>query len=774
MLLMKHKLLFLGVLFILYQNIGFAQLTPMFEWSSMLPYNQAKCVTEADEYVYVGTSTGLVRVAKSDYSIRRFSKEDGMADFDIAALGYSNSTQSLIIGYKNGNIDVLIGGEFYNLPEIINSGSISTKVIHSITVKNNLAYICAGYGISIVDLNNRKFKSTAKFQPAGQPEFSVYDIAIDEHKIYAATAKGLYEYSDLNLFEDFGSWNLMSGLPNGHFTFAEIFNNKLYTVYSNLATHAIDDDDTLFFLNGTNFVPSTEVVNATITGLKENRNKLVINYKTSGINYVLAKNIDWSDYVSTTNAYFSNTSASVYAQDGKIYIPDFYFGLVVLHASEHVDLISVPGPFSNRARKITFQDNTINIASGGFSPNFGDAYIGEGLFFNKDNNWSFQNFLNQPLLIGASDFVCLANDPKSKNTVYAGALTGGLYKFEDQICVQKYDYASTGGLIGTASKSSVYAIQPDEKGNLFIAHNGATPVSILKQDGSIISFPIPYVNSSDKILDIVHVTNDIVWFATYGKGIIAIKHENYVPTNVRQLTTAVGNGKLTSMSVTSIKKDKDGEVWAGTINGFTIFYNPQSVFTSGVNIDASQPIVKADDGNNEPVLKGANILSITVDGGNRKWICMQGAGVTLLSEDGFKIEQSFTKSNSPLLGDNVFNADIDPKTGMVYFSTENGISIFRSNATEATDKFEDVYAFPNPVRPGYNGYVTITGLAEGAEVKITDSNGQLIYETFAKGGTATWNLYSFNGQKAKSGVYLVFTNGEQKKSKHVTKILIMQ
>lgn len=774
MLLMKHKFILLGLLFILCQTIGYSQLTPMFEWSSMLPYNQAKCVTEAGDYVYVGTSTGLVRVAKSDYSIRRFSKEDGMADFDIAALGYSNTSQSLIIGYKNGNIDVLVGGEFYNMPEIYNSGSISTKIIHSITVKNNLAYLCAGYGISIVDLNNRKFKSTARFQPAGQPEFSVYDIAIDEHKIYAATAKGLYEYSDVNLFEDFGSWNLMSGLPNGHFNFTEIFNNTLYVVYSNQLTNAIDDDDTLFIMNGTNFVPSTEIVNATITGLKENRNKLVINYKTGITNYVLAKNTDLSDYVLSTNAYFTNTSSSIYAQDGKIYVPDYYFGLAVLHANEHVDLISVPGPFSNRTRKISFQENTVNIASGGFSPNFGEAYIGEGLFFNKDNNWSFQNYLNQPLLVGSVDFVCLANDPKSSKTLYAGALIGGLYKFEDQICVQKYDFSNTGGLIGTATKTSVFALQPDEKGNLFIAHNGSTPISILKQDGNIVSFPVPLLNSSDKVLDILHVTNDIVWIATYGKGILAVKHENFTPTNFRQLTTAVGNGKLTSLSVTSIKKDKDGEVWAGTVNGFTIFYNPQSVFTTGVNIDASQPIVKADDGNNEPVLKGANIANITVDGGNRKWICMQGAGVTLLSEDGFTIEQAFTKSNSPLLGDNVYNADIDPNTGMVYFSTENGISIFRSNATEATDSFEDVYAFPNPVRPGYTGYVTITGLADDAEVKITDTNGQLIYETFAKGGTATWNLHSFSGVKARSGVYLVFANGEAKKSKHVTKILIMQ
>ena len=185
-------------------------------------------------------------------------------------------------------------------------------------------------------------------------------------------------------------------------------------------------------------------------------------------------------------------------------------------------------------------------------------------------------------------------------------------------------------------------------------------------------------------------------------------------------------------------------------------------------------MVKAEDGNNEPILKGANVYNITVDGGNRKWISMAGSGVSLLSDDGFTILQSFTKTNSPLLSDVVYSADIDASSGDVYFSTDLGICSYRSDATEAEDQFGDVYAFPNPVRPGYSGYVTIKNLAQDAEVKITDANGQLIYETIANGGTAVWNMESFGGQRAKSGIYLVFANGAERKAKHVAKILVMQ
>lgn len=772
---MKSKFILLSIIALLLQLKGFAQLTPMFEWSSVLPYNGGQCVSEADDYIYLGTTTGIVRIAKADNSIRRFSKEDGMADLNVSAIGYSNSANALIIGYKNGNIDVKVGDEFYNLPELYNSGSISNKVIYSITVKNNLAYVCAGYGISIIDLNTRKFKSTAKFQPAGQPEFAVYDIALSNSLIYAATAKGVYAYNETNLFEDFGSWTLTSGLPNGHFSFVEFFNNTLYVVFSNQLTNAIDDNDTLYSLNGSNFTPLPEFYDNSINGLKENRNKLCITQKST-VNgpKITVKNSNLSNFVTSAFDYYSNSSTGLFADNQKTYIPDAFYGLLVLSESGYIDFVSASGPLSNRTRKITFYNDIINIATGGFTGTYGQAYIGEGMFFKNGETWSYQNFINQPLMSTMVDMVTLINDVKKPNINYAGALVGGLYKFEDQICTQVYDYNTTGGVIGTSTKTTVTAIKSDADGNVFFAHNGATPIAILKQDGTILPFPVANLNATDKVLDILHINKEIVWIATYNKGIIAVKHSELMPQNFRFLNTNVGSGKLTSMNVTSIALDKDGEVWAGTNNGFTVFYNPQSVFTQGINIDASQPIVKADDGKNEPMLKGANITSITVDGGNRKWICTQGAGVTLLSEDGFIIEHSFTKSNSPLLSDNVFNADIEPKSGMVYFSTENGISVFRSNASEADEEFSDVYSFPNPVRPGYNGYVTITGLANDSEVKITDTNGQLVYETIAHGGTAIWNLHGYNGIKARSGVYLVFANGSEKKAKHVTKILIMQ
>ena len=68
--------------------------------------------------------------------------------------------------------------------------------------------------------------------------------------------------------------------------------------------------------------------------------------------------------------------------------------------------------------------------------------------------------------------------------------------------------------------------------------------------------------------------------------------------------------------------------------------------------------------------------------------------------------------------------------------------------------------FPNPVRPNYNGTIAISGMVTNANVKITDTYGNLVYQTTALGGQAIWNGKNFDGQRVATGVYLVFSTDE--------------
>ena len=51
-------------------------------------------------------------------------------------------------------------------------------------------------------------------------------------------------------------------------------------------------------------------------------------------------------------------------------------------------------------------------------------------------------------------------------------------------------------------------------------------------------------------------------------------------------------------------------------------------------------------------------------------------------------------------------------SGEIFIGTSKGLVSYQSNATEAAKSFkkEEVYAYPNPVRPDYTGVITITGL----------------------------------------------------------------
>ena len=68
---------------------------------------------------------------------------------------------------------------------------------------------------------------------------------------------------------------------------------------------------------------------------------------------------------------------------------------------------------------------------------------------------------------------------------------------------------------------------------------------------------------------------------------------------------------------------------------------------------------------------------------------------------------------------------------------------------------ENVWAYPNPVRPGYTGPITITGIKNGATVKIVTSSGSLVNEGSAENGQYKWYGLDRNGQRVASGVYMV-------------------
>ena len=230
---------------------------------------------------------------------------------------------------------------------------------------------------------------------------------------------------------------------------------------------------------------------------------------------------------------------------------------------------------------------------------------------------------------------------------------------------------------------------------------------------------------------------------------------------------------MTTNGFYCLTEDKNGAIYIGTGNGLAICTNPSSVPTSE-NLVINRPTREATDGSLSYFLDGEQINAIAVDGGNRKWIGTQNSGVFLISEDASETIKNFTTSNSPILSNTVISLAIDPVNGRVYIGTDKGITSYLSDATEGKENYSNVYAYPNPVRPEDIDQVTIAGLMENSNVKITDLSGNLIYQGKSVGGQLTWNCRNHSGSRVATGIYLVLAATQDSKESVVTKIMIVK
>ena len=144
-------------------------------------------------------------------------------------------------------------------------------------------------------------------------------------------------------------------------------------------------------------------------------------------------------------------------------------------------------------------------------------------------------------------------------------------------------------------------------------------------------------------------------------------------------------------------------------------------------ITAENPIVTQvkvprNDGTNlaDYLLSGIDINCMAIDKSNRKWFGTNGNGVYLISSNNISQILHFTDKNSSLLSNNIESIAINNNTGEVFFGTSNGLCSYMSNIRNEGEGMtkENVYAYPNPVRPDYTSAITITGLDDNANVKI--------------------------------------------------------
>jgi len=226
---------------------------------------------------------------------------------------------------------------------------------------------------------------------------------------------------------------------------------------------------------------------------------------------------------------------------------------------------------------------------------------------------------------------------------------------------------------------------------------------------------------------------------------------------IKRSTFMDQNGNsLMPATLMCLAQDRNNRIWIGTPNGIIIIPEDVDFFTSN---SCYRIIIPRNDGTGlgDYLLGDEQVNCIAVDGGNRMWIGTANSGVYVIEEDTI-IVAHFTETNSLLPSNAVQSITFEPIRGDIFVGTNRGIASYRTDASEAKETMEEAYAYPNPVRPGYGGAVSIIGLMENTTVNIIDAGGNLVCKTRSNGGTAVWDGNLPDGTRATPGIYTAVCN----------------
>jgi hypothetical protein len=414
-------------------------------------------------------------------------------------------------------------------------------------------------------------------------------------------------------------------------------------------------------------------------------------------------------------------------------------------------------PYTHHITEITLRGKKVFVATRGADQNLNPLGAQEGVYLrNDDGQWRRFNGDSNPELINGSDtqkdWWRVTPDPEAERFWNDDGSDSEYFTAGNSVL-------GNGGTSGS-NRTIIGGMAFDEDGNLWLNNYGASkPIAVVKPDGQIKNFSAPFPVATQVVVD----ASGYKWFAgALGNGILVYDSgadlDDPSDDQYRQISPA--NSVLATNGIGCLAVDLDGDVWVGTDGGLYSFECGSNVFSTTSPCRGTRQIITVD-GFGGYLLQDENIRTIAVDGANRKWVGTDN-GIFVQSPDGRTTVARYTATNSPLLSNTVYDIAINGQTGEAWIGTSAGLLSLRIDATEGGRvNSPKTYAYPNPVRPDYDGPIAIYGLARDANVKITDVAGHLVYEGTALGGQAVWDGRDYLGRRAASGVYLVYATSSE-------------
>lgn len=771
-------------------QICFSQSNNSYLWAGYFSYNKVVATQSAEDKIVVGSENAIFIYTPTTNTYQTISTIEGLSGDNISTLHYSSHYDVLLVGYHSGLIEIynLSNQDVLKVVDILNKASIppENKTINHFFENDNMVYISTNYGISLYDLATFEFGDTYYIGNNGS-QIQVRETKILEENIYAATSSGIKmaNINNTNLI-DFQFWNT---LAVGNFYEIDVLSETIYVVESGTE---------LFELSGSTLISALNFSNP-ILDLKTENNYILVTTQSTVYRYLPGLTLlDTFSLNSSFDTFF--TTAQVV--NNSIYLGTENYGLLKPLAQGPVDYEEIypTGPLRNDAFSLHHSYGNLWITFGDYTPSFNPNPSKAIGFSNYDGSiWknisydSIQQAVEKPVY----NLNAIATNPTNSNQLFISSFQHGILNYKINTSIELLDDSNSAleSLLAPGSPGyksiRVSDLKFDNQGQLWSltskinnALKKYNPSTNQWQSYSFDTLIEDPINDELGFGDLVIAPDDTKWIGSYRNGVIVFNE------NGNQIAKIQGEDEanLPIDHISALAIDQNNILWIGTHKGLRVLYNTTNFFTE--ETVSTSPIIILEDGLPRELLELQFITDIIVDGSNNKWISTVDAGVFYLSSDGQNTIYHFTMDNSPLPSNTVTAMAQNKNDGTIYFGTSRGLVSFSAGGSSPSNSLEDVFIYPNPVRPEFNielDRIKVKNLSENVNIKITDVEGNLVAEAQSNtnlrfkgynleidGGTAYWNGKNLTNHPVASGVYVVLISDLDELETRVLKIMLIR
>ena len=726
------------------------------QWTLHPSYYNLQEVVATKHAVFARADGSLFCVDREDEHIEYWNKSTGLSGSMVAHMAYDPHSGQLIIAYENGQIDLLSDeSKVTPMPDISMKAGAMPVTINDIYVGSRNSYLAMEFGILAINTKKAEISDTY-YIGSEASSIAIQHIVEQGDSLYAFSFDRLYKASLKDNLVDYTFWKYDS-VPTEKVRQVAVYQGHIYALFA---------DSLLYRRDG---VQWTQVLPDSLNWIHVSEGRF-LTYREKGRQLsLLTEGNKWQ------------VIDSLHTTQDAVYCGNQYWlganGLGLVRFANGTFSSFIPdGPRSNYGYRLFSAHNHIYVAPGGrWAAQYGRAAnlsVYTGYHWLHIPTWQTYDKTGRYM----QDAVSYAVDPTNDGHFFVATYGAGVFEFKDYAAVQYYDSAnSTLRAVSKGYSNARYTRTDgaliDEQGNLWVlnATSMGSPINIRTPSGQWRAINLYsqgqriYLNTPGEML-IDHRASRRKWFSDQREspGVILLD-DGETPLNpsddhcIKRNTFIDQNGTLlTPTYILCIAQDAENRMWIGTDKGLLIIPAEVDFFTSNA---CQRIIIPRNDGTGlgDYLLGDERINCLAVDGGNRMWIGTDNSGLYLIQDDTITVAH-FTETNSMLPSNSVQSIAILQNTGEVFAGTDNGIASYMSDASEPREDMKGAYAFPNPVRPDYGGYISITGLMDNSEVNIIDSRGNLVCKTRSNGGTAIWDGKDAYGRRATAGVYTAMCN----------------